>query len=102
MEGLAEVGGEVRRYLFVKRLADSLVKLQWSGGTDLWTKGFVRGRPKSCAVFETTIKPGTKAWHPITNGYNRMDRISNAGILRLEENCETKKRIVKVGVTTSA
>lgn len=40
-------------------------------------------KPVRCEVTATTIPKGARAWRPITNGRNRMHRISEEGMRRL-------------------
>jgi hypothetical protein len=74
----------LRTYYLDKRLANGIVKLFANGYRDLWTRGRIRGRDKRCMVTGSVLKSGMQAWRPITNGNNRMDRISDAGIAQLE------------------
>ena len=71
-------------YYFDRRLGDGIVKLFANGYRDLWTRVRIRGMDKRCMVTGEVLKSGVHAWRPITNGNNRMDRISDAGIKQLE------------------
>lgn len=44
-------------------------------GPNLWSIGTVRGRDKQCSTCGTVLPRGSQAYHPITNGLNRGDRI---------------------------
>lgn len=52
---------------------------------DLWTRQKLR-KPSKCVVTDKAIEKGAFAWSPVTNGYNRMDRMSDAGMERMEQN----------------
>ena len=48
-------------------------------GNQLWSKCTVR-KSWTCVVSKELIKKGYVAFRPITNGYNRMHRISLTGM----------------------
>ena len=74
----------MRTYYLEKRQAEGIVTLYCSGFRDLWTRARIRGRERRCVVTGDALKSGDFAWRPITNGSNRMDRISDAWITQLE------------------
>jgi hypothetical protein len=61
-------------YTFVKRMNDDLVGLSSSHGQQLFTRARVR-KHRACALCKRKILPGSLAYRPITNGYNRMHRL---------------------------
>ncbi len=80
-------------YIKVIKVAEELYRIKhirywWQ----LWAKCKTRkilgnsGRPKTCAVTGNVISKGEFVYRPMTNGYNRMDRISEQGIQILEAN----------------
>lgn len=74
----------VRRYYFVKRLTPGIVLLVQPGcDQQMWTRVKIR-RERRCSVTGQHIEKGKIAWSPLTNENNRMDRITDAGIRRLE------------------
>lgn len=79
---------ELRGYSFVHRLSAAIVALEWIAPKgikrDLWTRQKLRKSVK-CAVTSRAIETGGQAWSPVTNGNNRMDRISDEGMTRLEK-----------------
>jgi hypothetical protein len=51
-------------------------------GRQIWVPSRMR-KPHTCAVTGEVIAKGSRAFRPITNGYNRMQRISEQGIEHL-------------------
>src|SRR3989304_2008379 len=84
-------GARMRTYYLAKRMNDNLVQLFCAEFRDLWTRGRKRGESRRCLVTGTYIKSGDWAWRPITNGNNRMDRISDKGIEQLERIAATER-----------
>lgn len=70
-------------YQFVKRMSEELVVLKSYLYQDIWDRGTAR-KVSICQVTGEEIKKGDSSWRPITNGNNRMHRISDAGIKQLE------------------
>jgi hypothetical protein len=63
-------------YRFGKRLNDGLVGLTHpTYGEQLWVAGAVRKRGKECQDCKKMIPAGAMAYRPLTNGYNRMERL---------------------------
>lgn len=76
--------GRLLEYKMIKRLSEAVVVLSWKNGiNDLWSRTKIR-KCKNCEITDEKIDKGEYAWIPITNGYNRMHRISDAGIIELE------------------
>lgn len=71
-------------YRFIKRMNPGLVGLTSSHGQQLFTRGKLR-KAKSCALCKFPLKPGTLAYMPVTNGYNRMHRLCVACVQGLED-----------------
>ena len=70
-------------YRLEKVINEGLVLLFHTAyGRQMWHTCTVRKRWE-CNVSGKYINSGEKAWRPITNGYNRMHRISNLGMARL-------------------
>jgi hypothetical protein len=81
----------MNRYVLLNDLADGIVRLRWTNSRSisrwddmLWTKVKLR-KERKCAVTGAMIQKGSVAWSPVTNGNNRMDRISQEGIDLLRE-----------------
>lgn len=70
-------------YRFVKRLSDELVGLASSHGQQLFNRRKLR-KPRPCDLCEAGLKPGDRAYGPITNGYNRMHRLCVPCVKKLE------------------
>lgn len=71
------------KYTFVKILNKGLVGLSHPiFGNQLWHEVKLR-KPKNCIITGANLKAGDMAFSPITNGNNRMHRISRVGIDRL-------------------
>lgn len=78
----------MRRYRFSARRTFKLVTLEWINGLDIWTLVKLR-TPKRCAITGKPLAAGQHAYSPITNGDNRMDRISEDGMKLLENPAST-------------
>jgi hypothetical protein len=44
-------------------------------GAQLWTRRKLRKNNRGCVCCKQPIAQGLPAWGPLTNGYNRMDRL---------------------------
>ena len=63
-------------YEFVKRLDDNIVVMSSEQyGEQLWSKCKTR-KSFTCKEYNIKLPAGTMAYRPQTNGYNRMERIS--------------------------
>jgi hypothetical protein len=71
-------------YTFAKRLSATLVGLSSQYGEQLWAAITLR-KNKDCFVCEIAMPRGGKAYRPITNGDNRMDRLCVSCVERLEK-----------------
>lgn len=72
------------RYRFVERMSEGLVGLKLlNGERQLWAKCVTR-KSHACRVTGGDIEALSVAYRPQTNGSNRMDRISEAGMNKLE------------------
>lgn len=71
-------------YSFRKRLSEDLVGLDSREyGPQLWDRSKAR-KASDCKVTGRRIEKGQPSWRPVTNGYNRAHRVSDAGVLELE------------------
>ena len=62
-------------YRCVGTLGDNILRLESDRyGLQLWPRAKLR-KAKGCSVCRKTIQPKQDAFLPITNGYNRMERI---------------------------
>lgn len=67
-------------YIFIKYLSNDLVILAHDRyGNQIWGKVKLR-KSTNCAITEEPLSIGSLAYRPITNGYNRMQRISQTGL----------------------
>ncbi len=67
-------------YTLVKVIGEGLVGLDHPEyGRQIWSRCKVR-KIWDCKASEKRIRPGEGAWRPVTNGQNRMHRISNFGM----------------------
>ena len=74
----------VNLYKFGTRLADDLCGLIHPRyGRQIWSKVKMKKVAK-CIVTGKPLGPGSIAYRPITNGSNRMRRISEEGMKELE------------------
>lgn len=73
----------VTNYRFVKRMNGGLVGLASSHGHQLFTLVKMR-KSKPCVICDVALKPGDRAYSPITNGYNRMHRLCVACVEEME------------------
>ena len=62
--------------------AENLMRLRGRHGVQLWSTCKAR-KVTRCEVTADPIKRGDTVWRPITNGYNRMQRISAEGMRHL-------------------
>lgn len=70
-------------YKYIKAIGDGVVVLKSSEcGEQVWTLCKPR-KDHQCVVAEERIRKGDEAYRPITNGYNRMERISKVGMMML-------------------
>ena len=67
------------RVLIVKKLVGGLVVLDTFYGKQIWDRVKMR-KEHRCASCKETIEKGSQAYRPLTNGYNRMDRLCTACI----------------------
>jgi hypothetical protein len=70
-------------YTFEKRLGAGIAGLVSEYGKQLWSTGKCR-KDFVCQITGKNIPKGSVAYRPITNGYNRMHRISEDGMKKLE------------------
>ena len=82
---------EVPNYSNAIQVAEGLARVKhFRWGWQLWAEIKTRkeitnsGRPKRCAATGKIIVKGEFVYRPMTNGYNRMDRISKEGMKLLE------------------
>lgn len=54
---------------------DAIVLRHRTFGQQLWTLGKIRGRAKECTDCAISIAVGDSAFRPLTNGYNRKERM---------------------------
>lgn len=66
-------------YTLERRLGQDFVMLSSEYGSQLWSKITLR-KDTTCEELNITLPKGTKAYRPSTNRYNRMHRISEAGM----------------------
>ncbi len=71
------------KYQLVKVMSEGLVGLTHPKyGRQMWHRCKVR-KYWDCEVSDRRIHPSDNAWRPVTNGQNRMHRISNYGMVWL-------------------
>lgn len=74
----------MKHYRSAEKKADGLyLILHQLYGKQLWVSVQVRKQHK-CEITDKAIEPKDRAYRPMTNGYNRMHRISQAGMELLE------------------
>lgn len=67
-------------YKYVKAIGDGAIILKSAKhGEQVWTLCKLR-KDNRCVVAEERILKGDEAYRPVTNGYNRMERISKVGM----------------------
>ncbi len=66
-------------YKVEKILSEETVVLSSKYGTQIWDLVKLR-KNKICEQTKIELPKGSKAFRPITNGYNRMDRISKVAM----------------------
>ena len=75
-------------YFFINTINGEMVFLNSKYGQQIWTLIKLR-KDAICAEMNIKIPKGSMAYRPITNGYNRMERISELGmetIMKTTEN----------------
>ena len=72
-------------YRYIEMVSEQIHILTGRYGAQVWTRGRKRGAPVECEVTGETIESGTECYRPVSNGMNRMHRISKAGMERLQE-----------------
>ena len=73
-------------YEYISHMGDGLeilLSLLLRNKQDMWSLVKTRKYHK-CMVTGDKIEKGEKAYRPVTNGYNRMDRISETGMQQLK------------------
>lgn len=71
-------------YYFINTINDEMVVLNSKYGQHIWTLIKLR-KDTICVEMNIKIPKGSMAYRPITNGYNRMERISIIGMKSIRD-----------------
>ncbi len=85
----------MNNYSLIEIINENLVGLYHpKHGRQAWCEVFLR-KPATCVVTGVSLKPKEIAFRPVTNGYNRMERISKKGINVLASKMHVHRDISK-------